>query len=89
MPPYPWLLTDTLDLSKTQQKIDVMTTLNVPYTAEEVSGAQSLAEAQAQKIADEIKSQGGPDNLADKEVVAVIAFLQRLGTDIFKEGAPQ
>ena len=33
-------------------------------------------------IADAIVQQGGPAGLQDKEVVALIAYLQRLGTDI-------
>ena len=42
------------------------------------------AQAQAMKIAKSIQEQGGPpaDQLADKQVVALIAYLQRLGTDL-------
>ena len=86
MPPYPWLLEDTLDLSDTQTKVDVMVMLNVPYSGASLTQASELARTQAQQISDEIVAQGGPDDLADKEIVALIAYLQRLGTDIFKEG---
>jgi hypothetical protein len=37
---------------------------------------------QARGLAADIASQKGPSGLADKEIVALTAFLQRLGTDI-------
>ena len=37
---------------------------------------------QARQIATDIAAQGGPADLSDKEVVALIAYMQRLGTDI-------
>jgi cytochrome c oxidase cbb3-type subunit I/II len=41
-----------------------------------------MAEAQAKTIADGIAQQGGPAGLERKEIVALTAYLQRLGTDI-------
>ena len=38
--------------------------------------------AQARQIAAEVEAQQGPRGLADKEIVALTAYLQRLGTDI-------
>jgi cytochrome c oxidase cbb3-type subunit I/II len=58
--------------------------LGVPYTDDEVAGGASAAREQAQAIADEIVIQGGPEGLADKQIVALIAYLQRMGTDIMK-----
>jgi cytochrome c oxidase cbb3-type subunit I/II len=58
--------------------------IGVPYTDDEVAGGEAAAREQAQMIAEEIVEQGGPDGLADKEIVALIAYLQRLGTDITK-----
>ncbi|MBT8220962.1 MAG: cbb3-type cytochrome c oxidase subunit II, partial [Bacteroidia bacterium] len=44
-------------------------------------------EKQANIIANELKTQGvEQENLAKKEIVALIAYLQRLGTDIKPEG---
>ena len=37
---------------------------------------------QANVIAKEVESQQGPTGLADKEIIALTAYLQRLGTDI-------
>ncbi|NIP15659.1 MAG: hypothetical protein GWM88_13450, partial [Pseudomonadales bacterium] len=45
-------------------------------------GAAKNAQRQAREIASEIARQGGPQGLSDKKVTALIAYLQRLGTDI-------
>ncbi len=84
MPAYPHLLSNTLDLGSTQTKLDRMAMLGVPYSIEEINDAEATARAQANEIADEVVAQGGPDGLADKEIVALVAYLQRLGTDIKK-----
>jgi cbb3-type cytochrome oxidase cytochrome c subunit len=55
--------------------------LGVPYGAE-LNNAAALAETQAQHIAAELAQQGGPAGLDDREVIALIAYMQRLGTDI-------
>ncbi len=60
-----------------------MVDLGVPY-GEELENAEKLAKDQAAKIAQETVDQGGPAGLADKKVIALIAYLQRLGTDLFK-----
>jgi len=56
--------------------------LGVPYGREELDKAADLARAQAQGIARAIVQQGGPAGLENTKVVALIAYLQRLGTDI-------
>jgi len=84
MPPYAWLLEKELDLSQTQDKVDTMAMLGVPYSAEAISAAQTDAEKQAAEIAAEVEAQGGPSGLANKEIVALVAYLQRLGADIKK-----
>ncbi|HAK31255.1 MAG TPA: hypothetical protein DCO90_18875, partial [Sphingobacterium sp.] len=47
----------------------------------EIEHAEQDLTKQAQKIADDLK-QNQVNVLADREIVAVIAYLQRLGTDI-------
>jgi cytochrome c oxidase cbb3-type subunit I/II len=79
MPPYPWLLEKPINFDSLAAGVRANATLGVPYSEAEVSGAV----AQASKIAADIVSQGGPEGLADKQVVAMIAYLQRLGTDLF------
>ena len=83
MPAYPWLFDDALDLKLTASKIKAFQTFNVPYTDAQVTGAEAAAKAQAAKIADGLVKQGLPD-VRDKQIVALIAYLQRLGTDIGK-----
>lgn len=81
MPKYDWLHTQTLDISTTESKINVMRKLGVPYEP----GFEKVAEAELRKQAEEIASdlqKQGIDVTSDKEIIALIAYLQRLGTDI-------
>jgi cytochrome c oxidase cbb3-type subunit I/II len=85
MPEYGFLLTQPIDFAGLQKKVDVMAMLGVPYgDAVSEGAAQRLAREQAQKIGREIIEQGGPKDLDDRQVVALIAYLQRIGTDITK-----
>ena len=45
-------------------------------------------QVQAKAIAAEVEAQQGPTGLADKEIIALTAYLQRLGTDIRWKRAP-
>ncbi|HRZ09623.1 MAG TPA: cytochrome-c oxidase, cbb3-type subunit II, partial [Gemmatimonadales bacterium] len=81
MPGYPWMLTNQLDFDGIQRKVDAMVMLGVPY-GDAVTDAPAMARAQAQAIAQSIASQGGPADLSDKEIVAMVAYLQRLGRDV-------
>ncbi len=84
MPAYPWMLTDDLDWESIEPVMRAHQILGVPYTDEEVANATATAREQGAAIAAEIVKQGGPDGLADKQIVALIAYLQRMGTDISK-----
>jgi cytochrome c oxidase cbb3-type subunit I/II len=81
MPRYPWLLRNALDFAGIQGRVDAMAMLGVPY-GDAVNRAPEMAREQARQIATDIAAQGGPADLSDKEVVALIAYMQRLGTDI-------
>jgi cytochrome c oxidase cbb3-type subunit I/II len=81
MPAYPALLTRRLDFAGIQRRVDTMAMLGVPY-GEAVHRAPEMAREQAHAIAREVRAQGGPRDLADKEIVALVAYLQRLGRDI-------
>jgi cytochrome c oxidase cbb3-type subunit I/II len=83
MPKYPWLLGDDLDFSTVQPRVDAMALLGVPY-GKAVTSAEPMAREQARTIAGEIAAQGGPSGLEGKKIVALVAYLQRLGTDIKK-----
>jgi cytochrome c oxidase cbb3-type subunit I/II len=83
MPKYAWLLEDELDFGSIQKKVDVMALLGVPY-GEAVKRAEPMARAQAAEVAARVVAQGGPPGLETKKIVALTAYLQRLGTDIKK-----
>ena len=88
MPKFPWLITDDMDLTSLSKKIDAMITLGVPYPEGYDKQAEADLETQAAKIVDDLKSQGVVVS-PKKEIVALIAYLQRLGTDITKADKEQ
>lgn len=87
MPAYGWLYEKKIDSSMTRKKLSVLAQLGTPYSEDEISGAVANLEKQASEIADNLVKQGVPatPGLKDKEIIALIAYLQRLGTDIKKE----
>jgi cytochrome c oxidase cbb3-type subunit I/II len=87
MPPYPWLAKRPIDFRALERGVAAQVTLGVPYTADEVKGAAQLAREQGRQIAQSIAEQGGPQGLDETRLVALIAYLQRLGTDIKKSSA--
>lgn len=93
MPPYRWLINDDLNFSTIQARVRAMAMLGVPYGEMVKDGvAEKAAREQAKAIATNILTQVGPGGLSsdyprdleNKKVVALIAYLQRLGTDIKK-----
>lgn len=90
MPRYQWLIKNTIDNSTIQDKMRTMVTLGVPYTDQEIADAMQSIDDQSSKIEaklltnPDIKKAFGNDTAAplkDREIVALIAYLQRLGTD--------
>ncbi len=81
MPPYPWLLEQTLDTSTTADKIGVMRSLGVPYEEGYEKFALDDLRNQANQISEDLMNNGVAAE-PDKEIIALIAYLQRLGTDI-------
>jgi cytochrome c oxidase cbb3-type subunit I/II len=89
MPRYPHLLTDRFDTASVPAKMRALRAVGTPYTDGEIETAAAAIAAQAAAIAAEIESQQGPPVLADREITALTAYLQRLGTDIrWKRPAP-
>ena len=84
MPNYDFLLTSKLSTLDTKAKIKAMQTLGVPYSREDIENAVKDLKKQAKQIGDGLAAQGVL-NSEDKEIVALIAYMQRLGTDIKKE----
>lgn len=81
MPPYPWLIEQKLDTTTTISKINAMRKLGVPYKLNYEKTANDDLDKQALAISDNLLK----DNIKvknDREIIALIAYLQRLGTDI-------
>lgn len=81
MPSYPWLFDDKIDTKPMPAKIRVMQTLGVPYP----EGYDAVAVDDLKKQADEVVARLKADKIeveSDREIIALIAYLQRLGTDI-------
>jgi cytochrome c oxidase cbb3-type subunit I/II len=81
MPNYPWLFDNDLDTAITPAKIRAMMTMGVPYPA----GFDKVANADLMKQSDAIVANLAKDKIGiknNKEIIALIAYLQRVGTDI-------
>ncbi|MBT5095041.1 MAG: cytochrome-c oxidase, cbb3-type subunit II, partial [Halobacteriovoraceae bacterium] len=85
MPNYPWLFKKKADLGILSKKLAVLKSMGVPYSDEEIEKATELAKTQADVIIKELASDGVPTNMKNKQIIALIAYLQRLGTDIQQE----
>jgi cytochrome c oxidase cbb3-type subunit I/II len=81
MPAYPWLFENDIDTAITPAKIKAMQTLGVPYE----EGYAGKANVDLMKQAEQIRGNLAKDNIqakSNKEIIALIAYLQRVGTDI-------
>ncbi len=83
MPAYPWLIENELNVSKTPKKIKVMRQLGVPYPEGYEEQAVDDLRKQAEEITADLKNDG-IETISDREIIALIAYLQRLGADIEK-----
>jgi len=81
MPRYLWLKEQTLDISTTPSKINALRKVGVPYEPGFEFNANDDLFKQADVITGDLQKQG-IDITNDKEIIALIAYLQRLGTDI-------
>ena len=80
MPAYPWLFEDTVDPADVQASLTAMKGLGVPYTDADVTNAPASMSAQANGIVARLNSSGIQVE-PDREIVALISYLQRLGKD--------
>jgi len=81
MPSYAWMLENDLDISTTESKIDALRSIGVPYPEGFGSIANDELMKQANEITADLQKNGAPVT-PEKEIVALIAYLQRLGVDI-------
>ena len=81
MPAYDWLYVQNLDVTTTEDKITAMRKIGVPYEP----GYEKLSNTELMKQADEIRLDLAKNDIridSNKEIIALIAYLQRMGTDI-------
>ncbi|MGB5026988.1 MAG: cytochrome-c oxidase, cbb3-type subunit I, partial [Chitinophagaceae bacterium] len=87
MPQYVWLFDNKLDTGSTPAKIRAMRTLGVPYPKGYDKIANRDLMHQADSIAANLKKEK-IESPSDVEIIALIAYLQRLGRDITNEPKP-
>ncbi len=80
MPPYAWLHTSTVDSEDIQASIRALKRAGVPYTDADVDGVAASMAAQGQGIVTSLAG-ANLETTTDTEIVAIIAYLQRLGVE--------
>ena len=80
MPSYPWFKDNKVDVAKIGKKLEMMVALGVPYTEEEIKNAEATYRSQAKDIQSGLAKEGAILD-EDSEMIAMIAYMQRLGVD--------
>ncbi len=88
MPSYKWMHVNELDTTTTRIKIRVMQKLGVPYPEGYDQIANEDLMIQADMIAESLRKDG-IETASNMEIIALIAYLQRLGKDINTETTNQ
>lgn len=84
MPSYAWMIDEDLYTGLLQPKMEALKRMGTQYTEADITRAPVFLEEQARAIAGELQKVGVKDDgtLYRKEIIALIAYLQRLGVDI-------
>lgn len=82
MPEYPWLYKKKTDYGMLGRKLKVLKSIGVPYTDYEIERASIMAKEQAADITKGLASTGVEEKMQNKQIIALIAYLQRLGKDM-------
>lgn len=80
MPPYPWLLRDRIDPADIAASVRALRKVGVPYTDDQIASVPAQLAAEGQEIVARLASSSIKTE-PDREIVALIAYLQRLGKD--------
>ena len=80
MPPYPWLAEESWTVDDVQASVDALSTLGHPYSEADRSSVAASCDAQATGIVERL-AQSGVQTSKDRQIVALIAYLQRLGVE--------
>jgi cytochrome c oxidase cbb3-type subunit I/II len=87
MPSFAWLSANTLDTSTLAKKISVQRTLGVPYPNWTPEQIMARVDTQAKAIAADLKT-AGAYVAPEKEIIALIAYLQQMGRAEMTPAAP-
>jgi cytochrome c oxidase cbb3-type subunit I/II len=88
MPAYAHLVNERVDLGRTPDKVRAMQTLGVPYTDAQIAEAPAAARRAGAAIAAELAREGHVRIDAESRMVALIAYVQRLGKRVSPENTP-
>ena len=80
MPSYSWLHTQTIDAADVQASLVALRKTGTPYTDADIAGAEESLAAQGGAIVGRLRD-AGIQTEPDRKIVALIAYLQRLGVD--------
>jgi cytochrome c oxidase cbb3-type subunit I/II len=86
MPSYPWLYGAAVDVPVVAEKLRVLKKLGIPYTDDQVRNAAKDYAAQAAMVVGSLMTQGKTDAADDAEIVALVAYLMRLGRNLEPAG---
>jgi len=78
MPPYAHLADEKIDFTRIPDKVGAMKAIGVPYTQNDVATAERDARAHAAYIVKDLRANGF-EVAEDTRLVALIAYLQRIG----------
>ncbi len=84
MPPYPWLYDNLVDVDSLAPKLNALKKLGVPYDEASLSDPVAAYKQQAQTISDNL-AKDGVTVAPEAEIVAMIAYMQKLGRDYNKD----
>jgi cytochrome c oxidase cbb3-type subunit I/II len=78
MPAYQWLADWEIDVADVTASVRALKAVGTPYSDEEVAGVEAQLQAQGGEIAADLAT-AGIETAWNKEIVALTAYLQRLG----------
>ncbi len=88
MPAYSHLIEQPLDFTQSGRSMAALAKVGVPYDSVAIGGAEAAARAQAATVFAQLVAENGNaqgvESVRETKVIAVIAYLQRLGTDLNK-----
>jgi cytochrome c oxidase cbb3-type subunit I/II len=80
MPKYPWLHEQSLDPADVEASMRALAAVGTPYSEEQLSAVPAAILSEGQPIVDRLAA-GNVQSAPDREIVALISYLQRLGDD--------